>query len=224
MTQGHEGSGTAVAGLPELLPRGEFVRWQGAPGWKDLALHGFHVRKLAVYFAILLVARVVVQVNAGTPLADTLGSTALLASLAGAALGFIAFYAWLASRAARYTLTNRRLVIRCGATLPMTINLPFDAVASADLRMRGNGHGDLPFTLTENCRPYWVILWPHVKPWSLKRVRPMLRSVPDARAVGEQVASSLKLFSDDNAADDRSPRIVRDTATAVPTNLSPSAG
>ena len=36
-------------GLPEALPRGEQVRWQGSPDWKTLALRGFHVRKLAVY-------------------------------------------------------------------------------------------------------------------------------------------------------------------------------
>lgn len=213
----------AVPGLPELLPEGEFVRWQGRPDWKDLAINGFHVRKLAVYFLILLLARILVQGNAGAPLSETVGSTSLLAVLAAAVLGFLALYAWLAARAARYTLTNRRLVIRCGATLPMTVNLPFDLVASADLCVRRNGCGDLPLTLHAEERASWVILWPHVKPWSLRQVKPMLRSVPEAHVVGEKLAAALRDHNRDTTVSGTKPRIVRERAPVVPTELTASA-
>lgn len=208
-----------IPGLPELLPTDEFIRWRGKPDWKDLAIHGFHVRKLAVYFAILLAARVVVQGNAGAPLADTLASTAVLAVLAGLVLGFLVLYAWLAARGAQYTLTNRRLVIRCGATLPMTLNLPFDKVVSADLKVRRSGHGDLPVTLAQDSRPSWIILWPHVKPWSLLEVKPMLRSIPDARQAGEQVAAALQEFTEGTAPVE-APRIVRDQPRSMQPGLS----
>lgn len=212
-----------VPGLPELLPAGEYIRWRGKPDWKDLAIHGFHLRKLAVYFSLLLVARVVVQGNAGAPMGETLASTAVLAVLGGLVLGFIAVYAWLAARGAQYTLTNRRIVIRCGATLPMTINLPFEKVVSADLKVRRDGHGDLPITLDQEIRPSWIIIWPHVKPWSLLQPRPMLRSVPDARRAGEQVAEALREFAE-GAAPVEAPRIVRDATVTLPPRLSASAG
>ena len=43
-----------VRGLPERLPAGETILWQGAPRWGALARRAFHVRKIALYFAILL--------------------------------------------------------------------------------------------------------------------------------------------------------------------------
>ena len=58
-------------GLPEPLPPGETVLWQGSPDWLLLARRAFHVRKVAVYFGLLLAWRV-----AGT-LADGGGAWAL---------------------------------------------------------------------------------------------------------------------------------------------------
>ena len=39
-----------VKGLPELLPTGERMLWQGQPSWRALAIRVFHVRKIAIYF------------------------------------------------------------------------------------------------------------------------------------------------------------------------------
>ena len=44
--------------LPEPLPAGESVLWQGRPEWRGLALRAFHVRMVAIYFALLAVWRV----------------------------------------------------------------------------------------------------------------------------------------------------------------------
>lgn len=183
-----------IPGLPDLLPEGEQIRWQGAPEWKDLAIAGLHVRKLAVYFALLLAARVAVQSNAGTPVDDIVASTAILGVLALLAVGFLTLFAWLAGRSTMYTITNRRLVIRCGVTLPITTNLPFSLVESADMRVRDSGIGDLPMTLEAGSRPSWIMLWPHVKPWTVGRVQPMMRSVANAEEVGEILAEALVAF------------------------------
>lgn len=223
MSLGGENSREAIPGLPEHLPAGEFVCWQGAPDWKDLAVNGFHARKLAFYFGLLLLARVIAQTNAGAPFAETVASTTLLALLAAGVLGFITLYAWLAARAARYTLTNRRLVIRCGATLAMTINLPFEMVASADLRVRKSGHGDLPISLTKGVRPSWIILWPHVKPFSITRVRPMLRSVPDAQHLGAKVSAALREYAEQAGDHPAQPRVVRDATSPLQPELSAGA-
>ena len=44
----------AQYGLPEALPEGEHILWQGAPDWKVLARRVFHTRKVAVYFATFI--------------------------------------------------------------------------------------------------------------------------------------------------------------------------
>ncbi len=224
MSDGHDMPRSPLAGLPELPPEGEYIRWQGSPNWKDLAVSGFHVRKLALYFSLLLIARVVVQSASGAPVNETVATTVLLGLLAVGVLGFLALYAWLAARGARYTLTNRRLVIRCGATLPFTVNLPFEKVEAADLRLRRNGCGDLPITLNRDSRPSWIILWPHVKPWNVTRVKPMFRSVPDAEVVGAQIAEALLEFNDEHVSNDTEPRLVRDVTPPLPAGLSASAG
>ena len=48
-----------LKGLPEALPAGEQVLWQGVPAWRGLALDAYRVRALSVYFAVIVVARCV---------------------------------------------------------------------------------------------------------------------------------------------------------------------
>ena len=52
-TPQHEHEFEAAPGLPELLPEGEHIVWQAAPDWKQLAIHAFHVRKIAIYFSLM---------------------------------------------------------------------------------------------------------------------------------------------------------------------------
>ena len=61
-------------GLPEALPADERLLWQGSPNWASLARHTFHVKKLAVYFGVIIAVRVV------TVLSDGAGTQAALAS------------------------------------------------------------------------------------------------------------------------------------------------
>ena len=46
-----------VPGLPERLPAGERMLWQGGPRWQTLARRAFHVRKVAAYFGFLMLWR-----------------------------------------------------------------------------------------------------------------------------------------------------------------------
>ena len=45
----------AALGLPEPLPAGETILWQGAPNWIAMAKHVFRLQWLAVYFAVIVV-------------------------------------------------------------------------------------------------------------------------------------------------------------------------
>ena len=131
-----------VPGLPSDLPPGETLLWQGRPDWKSLARHTFKVRMLAAYFAVFATFRLVVAVQRHQGLAG-FAQVLLLCALAAGCLGVLSLMAWAYARATVYTITSRRLVMRIGIALPMTWNLPFRRIASADLTVRNDGRGDI---------------------------------------------------------------------------------
>ncbi|MFY8152267.1 MAG: photosynthetic complex putative assembly protein PuhB, partial [Hyphomicrobiales bacterium] len=124
-----------IPGLPARPPEGETILWQGGPDWRGLAWRAFHVREVAFYFGALVAAQPVLALIQGTPLAATLLPMTWIALAGSIAAGLLAALAWLAARGTVYTITNRRLVMRFGIALPMTINLPFALVAGASLKL-----------------------------------------------------------------------------------------
>ena len=178
-----------VPGLPEALPAGERLLWQGAPDARSLARRVFHVRKVAVYFAVVGGLQVAGALADGEGLREALGGLTLLVSVAALAIGLLVLLAQLSARTTLYTITDRRVVMRVGIVLTMTFNLPFSRIASAGLRQHGDGTGDLPLALGEASIGY-AHLWPHARPWRLARPEPMLRCVPDAVRVGRLLADA----------------------------------
>lgn len=181
-----------VRGLPEALPDGETVLWQGAPDARSLALRAFHLRALAVYFAILLAWRGLDALASGASAGQALGAVLWAVPLAGAALALVATLAWLSARTTMYTLTNRRVVMRIGVVLTVTFNLPLRVIASVDLRTFPDGSGDVSIALAPGNRIAWLQLWPHVRPWRVAPAQPTLRSVPGARALAERIGAVLR--------------------------------
>ena len=174
-----------VAGLPEFLPSNESLVWQGAPAWEPLARRAFHLRKLAIYFAVLVAWYAATVLAAQTGINDTATGLARALGLALAALGLVGLLAWLVARSTLYTITTRRIVMRVGIALPMTINIPFSKIESASVRMAADGTGDILLTLARAERISYILLWPHARPWKFARVQPLLRSVPDAVTVAQ---------------------------------------
>jgi hypothetical protein len=111
-----------------------------------------------------------------------------------AALAALILLAWLINRSTVYTITNRRVVMRFGVALPMTVNIPFAIVESAALKTRRDGTGDIPLTLTPAQRIAYLHLWPHVRPWQFTRPQPMLRAVPDAARVGAILGDAMSAY------------------------------
>ncbi|MBM4228451.1 MAG: PH domain-containing protein [Gammaproteobacteria bacterium] len=177
-----------VPGLPAVLPQGEQIVWQGAPARKALARHAFHVRGVSLYFAILIVWQGLAAETSGGPAGQWLA--ALTPTLAGAVIGLAILHllAWLNARSTLYTLTNRRLVMRFGVAIPMTVNIPFSKLEAANLREHGDGTGDLALTLVPNSRISYLVFWPHVRPWHFGRAQPTLRAVGGP----QRVASLLR--------------------------------
>lgn len=187
---GHEHEFEPQRGLPEALPAGEQVLWQGSPDWRMLARRAFHVRKLVVYFTVLAGLRLTVMLGSGAAAREMVVSLLWMALLGATAIGLLSLVAWLSARAAVYTITDRRVVMRIGIVLTLTFNIPFKRIAGAGLRLDANGSGDLPLTLSGEDRIAWLHLWPHARPWKLARPEPMLRSVPQATEVATILAEA----------------------------------
>jgi Bacterial PH domain len=216
----HEHEFEAAHGLPEPLPPGERIVWQGSPDWRALAVRALHVRTLAIYFGLMLTWRVVTQLYDGAGVEAAALSVALLLPLSLLALGILSLLAWLSSRTAVYTLTDKRLVMRVGIVLSVTFNLPLRLIESAALRPAARGTGDIALTLAPGDRIAYLQLWPHARPWRVRRPEPMLRVVPDAQRVGQLLASTAAALSAGGAPVQRTP--VR-AAAAVPSRDNESA-
>lgn len=182
-----------IPGLPEIPPDGERILWQGAPSWGTLARRAFHVRKIILYFTLIFLWYLADKLWTGE---ESLLSVGLLAGwlifLAHLAVGLLVLLAWANSRATLYTITNRRVVIRFGVAVSMTINLPFSKIAAAGLRRYPDGTGDIPLSLTGRQPVSYLVLWPFVRPWHFSQVEPMLRGVPEADRVADILSTALR--------------------------------
>lgn len=196
-----------VRGLPELPPDGEHILWQGQPNWWALARDALNLYWVAAYFVALAVWRF-------ATLIDTEGAgTAIAASTPFLILGLIvctllALVAIIQARATVYTITNRRVAMRIGAALTVTLNLPFTQVAKADLALRKNGTGTIALSLLGKMRLSYLVCWPHVRPWVMRRTQPALRCIPEA----EKVA---RIMADAASTQISTPRIERKTPNAA---------
>lgn len=180
-----------VRGLPEALPPGERILWQGAPDAWRLACEAFKLRWVAGYFVLLAGWRVAVSA-AGMPLGQALSHAAPFLVIGAVACAVIFGIAWVQARATVYTLTNRRVAMRIGAALTMTLNLPYGQIRAAGLDLRRGGTGTIAFALPENFRFSHVMTWPHVRPWHIRHTEPALRCIADAARVAAMIADAAE--------------------------------
>lgn len=189
-SHGHEHEFEPQYGLPERLPAGEHILWQGSPDFVTLARRVFQIRKLALYFALLMAYMVVPALWQGASPLMALASLKWLGPLALLGLGSVALLAWLTARTTVYTLTDKRIVMRVGIVLTITFNLPLTSLAAAGMRRHQGGFGDITLALAGRDRIAWLHLWPSVRPWHFNRPEPMLRGVAHAEAVARQVTQA----------------------------------
>lgn len=180
-----------IKGLPEELPEGERILWQGEPRWQNIAMRAFHVRKIAFYFLIVMAIQAGMAVQAGTAMEQIVGNAAGTLALAIVAIGIFCSMAMLMSKATVYTITNQRVVMRIGVALSVSINLPFARIESASLRTYADNSGDIPITLEKDYRVSYILLFPHARPWRFSRPQPMLRGIENAAAVANILADAL---------------------------------
>ena len=182
-SHGHEHELEPQYGLPERLPANEKILWQGSPDVRVLARSAFHLRKLVLYFGVLIALQGAQVTAEGAALADVLLALVWPAGLSALALLGVWTLAWLTARTAVYTVTDRRVVMRIGIVLTLTFNLPLRSIETAALRQGPDGHGDIVLALKGPDHIAWLHLWPHARPWHLKRTQPMLRALPQVAEV-----------------------------------------
>jgi len=180
---GHEYEFEPQFGLPERLPSDEFIVWQGSPDIGALAASAFHIKKLVVYFILLIVACAWPALEAQAGAMAVLQAIKWIAPLSLLGLASVWLVAYMTSRATVYTLTNKRVVMRLGIVLTVTFNLPLKQIASSDVRMLESGFGDITLALQGSDRIAWVHLWPSVRPWRISKPEPTLRAISDVQEV-----------------------------------------
>ena len=180
-----------VRGLPQVLPKGERMLWQGSPRWQDLAVHAFHARKVIWYFAGLTLLAGVLRIAEGDSMAVAILPFQWLMPMGLVAAALLCGLAYLSARTTVYTITTKRVVMRVGMALPVTINLPFAKIDGAALRMFSNGTGDIPLKVSRNDRIAYLLLWPHARPLHFAHPQPALRCVPRADDVASLLSAAL---------------------------------
>jgi len=184
---GHEYEFEPQFGLPERLPADEFIVWQGSPDAGALASAAFHIKKLAIYFMLLMVACAWPALEAGAGAMAVLQAIKWIAPITLIGLGSVWMLAYMTARTTVYTLTNKRVVMRLGIVLTVSFNLPLKQIASADVRLLEGGFGDITLALEGSDRIAWVHLWPSVRPWRINKPEPTLRAVPHVQEVSAKL-------------------------------------
>ena len=180
-----------VPGLPAPLPENEIILWQGAPRWTIFARRALKIRWLAGYFAALIVFSIADRLMLGQSTHAVARATLVWSALAAVAIGVLLVYAWGVGRTTLYTITNRRIVLRVGIALPITLQIPFRRIDGAGMKAGSDGAGDIALKLTEGDRVSYLVLWPHARPWTLGNAQPSLRGVKDVGAVAQILSRAL---------------------------------
>ena len=184
--------GEPVRGLPQALPEGETLLWQGQPGTLAFAIHAFHVRFIIGYFALTTLWRFANMQSTGTDGSEIAAMAGAAALALIVALGLVTGLAWAMARATVYTITSKRIVLRYGVAIRKYVNLPFDQIVSADMRRYGKDKGDVVLSLSATGGVGYLKLWPHVRPMRFLKPQPMLRSLDGVSAVAATLAGAIR--------------------------------
>ncbi len=145
MTEDDDFTVEPVRGLPELLPAGERMLWQGAPDWRAAGAPRPACRagrpRISACWRSGVVAR---RWAAGDGVAEALCGGQLAAGAgARSCVGVLALLAWAMARATVYTITDKRVACGSAWRCRVTVNLPYRCIGSADLARHKDGSGDI---------------------------------------------------------------------------------
>lgn len=175
----------AELGLPEKLPKGERILWQGSPDVKAILLRVFHLKGLLIYFGLILAYQVTTGIADGLALSELFFASLRIMVFSGIGLSLIALLAYLIASTAVYTITTKRVVMRIGIVLNMTFNFPLKMIESADCGVTKQGTGDIYLKLHKSSKIAIFHLWPHSRPTFWANPQPTLRCIKNCSEVAK---------------------------------------
>ena len=106
--------------------------------------------------------------------------------------GLLMLTAFIQAKATVYTVTNRRVAMRIGAALTVTLNLPYTQIANATLAQRKDGAGSIALELMAESKLSYLVCWPHVRAWYIAKPQPCLRCISNPQEVADILAKAAK--------------------------------
>ena len=180
-----------IRGLPERPPEGEVILWQGQPNWWRLTVESLNIYWVLGYFAFLFAWRFI-SVSDIMPLEQAFKVSFPFLVLASIVAALLIIVGYIQAKTTVYTITNKRIVMRIGAALTVTLNLPFTKIENAALASGSRGFGSIAIDTTQDAKFSFLVLWPHVRSWHFKKPQPSLRCIPAAPEVAEILANAAK--------------------------------
>ena len=197
-----------IEGLPELLPKGEVILWQGRPNWLRLTIESLNLWWVIGYFGLLAAWRFLTVIDY-MPL-GTAFSASIPFLFVAAFVGFLLFgVGYIQAKATLYTITNRRVVMRIGAALTLTLNLPFTKIDNAAVAKKRGGFGNIAFETSGDTKFSFFVLWPHARSWYFGKPQPTLKCIPDIEKVSSILGQAAKsrIIEKDNHIQPSAPRV-----------------
>ena len=180
-----------IEGLPELLPKGEVILWQGRPNWLQLTIESLNLWWIIGYFGLLATWRFLTVIDympLGTAISVIIPFL-FIAALAGLLLCIVGY---VQAKATLYTITNKRVVMRIGAALTITLNLPFTKIDNAAVAIKRGDFGNIAFETSGSTKFSYFVLWPHARSWHFGKPQPTLRCIPEIEKVSSILGEAAK--------------------------------
>ena len=197
-----------IEGLPELLPKGEVILWQGRPNWLRLTIESLNLWWVIGYFGLLVAWRLVTVIDY-LPLGTAVSVSVPFLFVAAFVGLLLCSIGYIQARSTVYTITNRRVVMRIGAALTMTLNLPFTKIDNAAVAKKRGGFGNIAFETSGNTKFSYFVLWPHARSWYFSKPQPTLKCIPDIEKVSSILGQAAKsrIIEKDNHTQPSAPRV-----------------
>lgn len=190
MTSVGAGPSSYIRGVPHPLPIGETVLWEGAPMARAVARHAFYQRALLAYFLAMVSVWAIYTPNAfGSN--DFLIGLAVRLGLTAVVMVVVEILSVVVARTTWYAITNKRVVLRIGMVIPMSINIPFALIESAGAGAFQDGTGQVTLKMMPGNRLAYIALWPHCRMRKLNNPEPVLRALQASVDVGRVLADAV---------------------------------
>jgi len=186
---GHTHEFEPTFGFPESLPTSEKVLWQGSPCAWLIARRIFFLPYLFFYFLMFSCLALIVNSDVLT-LKDLFVKFLSYMSLGMVAIFILLAISFLISSTTLYSITDKRLVMRIGIVLNLSLNIPFSKIETAARKAYPDKSGDISLKLVADNKIAYLHLWPHCRPWFFSSPRPRLSCLKDVEVVASHLTSS----------------------------------